>query len=87
MKAKLKPALDRNGCEIQGGELLELSGPHMYDPVRLRWKIHYMGTGLVSALCRSEWMYEEQTVQILADDGIIYTIAGPAAAKFTRIIS
>jgi len=83
----MKPALDKNGCVITGGELLNMHDIQMHNPRNCLWVNDYTGVGLVLSIEASTWRYNEPVVRVMVDDGSVHDVTMTKTREGCQIMS
>ncbi len=87
MKEKtVADAIDKNGSQVERGNILRLTRVEMFNPTTLEWQNEYEGIGLCLKVNMSPWRYSEPVIQVLADDNKMYNITMTAARKSVEIV-
>ena len=83
----MKPALDKSGCVITGGELLNMHDIQMHNPRNCLWVNDYTGVGLVLSIEASTWRYNEPVVRVMVDDGSVHDVTITETHEGCQIMS
>ena len=85
----MKPALDKSGCVITGGELLNMHNIQALagSPGNCLWVNDYTGVGLVLSIEASTRRYNEPVVRVMVDDGRVLNVTMTKTREGCQIMS